>query len=235
MRIGILEDEALIADHLTSVIEDKGYEVCFVSDTVKDAKEQLKKNIDFLLLDIKVNGKLSGIDLAEHVNLNYSIPFIFISSNTDQHTLEKVKHAKPYGFLTKPFKNIDIEMAIDLALEKHAAVRQNPSSKNNFIFLKDKGSWIKVVLDNLLYLQASDNYTVLFFEKDSFLITQNLKYFEGILPHEQFFKTHRSYLINKNFIESYSGDSILINSTSIPVSSTYKFEIDELFKNNKSV
>lgn len=235
MRIGILEDEALIADHLTSVIEDKGYEVCFVSDTVEDAKEQLKKNIDFLLLDIKVNGKLSGIDLAEHVNLNYSIPFIFISSNTDQHTLEKVKLAKPYGFLTKPFKNIDIEMAIDLAMEKHTNTEKNQSITSNFIFLKDKGTWIKIKLNDILYLQASDNYTVLFFEKDSLLITQNLKYFEGVLPNTQFFKTHRSYLINKNFIESYSGDSILIHSSRIPVSSTYKFEIDELFKNNKSV
>lgn len=50
MRIGILEDECLISDHLTSVIEDKGYEVCFVSDNVEDAKEQLKKKCRFFVV-----------------------------------------------------------------------------------------------------------------------------------------------------------------------------------------
>jgi DNA-binding LytR/AlgR family response regulator len=226
MRIGILEDEFLISDHLTSVIEDKGYEVCFVSDNVDDAKEQLKKNVDFLLLDIKVNGKQSGIDFAEFVNQNYNIPFIFISSNTDEETIDKVKSAKPYGFLTKPFKNFDVDIAIDLALEKHSAIQQSNPIQQSVFFVKDKGAWIKLNYNDILYVEAADNYSTLFFvNQPEMVITKNLKYFESIFPESLFLRINRSIIVKISAIDKMDVKYIYINDKAFVVSDNMKEEL----------
>jgi DNA-binding LytR/AlgR family response regulator len=226
MRIGILEDEFLISDHLTSVIEDKGYEVVFVSDNVDDAKQQLKKNVDFLLLDIKVNGKQSGIDFAEFVNQNYHIPFIFISSNTDEETIDKVKSAKPYGFLTKPFKNFDVDIAIDLALEKHSAIQQSNPIQQSVFFVKDKGAWIKLNYNDILYVEAADNYSTLFFvNQPEMVITKNLKYFDSIFPEPLFLRINRSIIVKISAIDKMDVKYIYINDKAFVVSDNMKEEL----------
>lgn len=226
MRIGILEDEWLISDHLTSVIEEKGYEVVFVSDNVEDAKIQLKKNVDFLLLDIKVNGIQSGIDFAEFVNQNYNIPFIFISSNTDEETIDKVKTAKPYGFLTKPFKNFDVDIAIDLALEKHYVIQQSNPTQHSVFFVKDKGAWVKLNYNDVLYVEAADNYSTLFFvNKPEMVITRNLKYFESIFPVSQFLRINRSIIVKIQAVDKMDSKYIYVNEKVFAISDNMKEEL----------
>lgn len=231
MRVGILEDEFLISDHLKSVIEDKGYEVCFVADNVDEAKIRLREGVDFLLLDIKVNGNLSGIDLAEFVNENYSLPFIFISSNTDDLLIEKVKMAKPYGFLSKPFKNIDVDIAIDLALEKHSSIQRSNPEKQSVFFVKDKGAWIKLNYNDVLFVEAADNYSTIFFEnKSEMVITKNLKYFESIFSEESFVRINRSVIIKITAIDRYDAKCVYVKQRSFIISDSMKKEIHAIIK-----
>lgn len=221
MRIGILEDEALIAEHLSSVIADKEYELVFLCDNVIDAKKALTQGVDLVLLDIKVNGKLSGLDLAQHLNENYNIPFIFISSNFDDRTIEKIKVLKPYGFLTKPFKNIDVDIAIDIAIEKHISFKEANSVTTTYFYVKDKGAWIKLFYEEIIYIEASDNYSTLFFKnKPELVITKNLKYFESQLPSEQFFRINRSVIVNISGISSLSNKTVIVNEKEFLLSET---------------
>lgn len=232
MRIGILEDEALIAEHLSSVIEDKGYELVFLCDNVEDAKVALTKGVDLVLLDIKVNGALTGLDLAQHLNENYRLPFIFISSNFDINTLEQVKIVKPYGFLTKPFKNIDVDIAIDVALEKHNSLKESNSVTNNYLFVKDKGTWIKLFFDDITYIEAADNYSTIFFEnKEACVITKNLKYFEENLPQNIFIRVNRSVMINTQKVEKMDSKTVYINHKEFSISDTAKSFLKNILTN----
>lgn len=228
MRIGILEDEVLIADHLSAVISDKGYDLVFLCDNVKDAKTSLTKGVDLVLLDIKVNGTLTGLDLAQHINENYQLPFVFISSNFDSKTLELVKAVKPYGFLTKPFKNIDVDIAIDLAIERHNSLNVINSVISNYLFVKDKGSWIKLFFHEIIYIEASDNYSTIFFEnKPECVITKNLKYFEEQLPQNDFIRVNRSVIVNTNKIESFDSKSVSVINKKFAISDNAKLLIQK--------
>jgi DNA-binding LytR/AlgR family response regulator len=226
MRIGILEDELLIAEHLSELIMEKDYELVFCVDNFKEAKEEVKKGVDFLMLDIKIAGEQDGIDFANYIKSKLNIPFLFISSNVDEETLQRVIQAKPYGFLSKPFKNIDVEMALDLAMEKFIHSPEHSNSKKA-IFLKDKGSWIKFELDNILYIEASDNYSIIYLsQKSEVLITKNLKYFEENLPSNQFIRINRSNIINKNFVTQFDTKNIYIDNIGFSISDT--ININEL-------
>lgn len=231
MRIGILEDEAIIAEHLSSIIEDKGYELVFLCDSVNEAKVALNKGVDLVLLDIKVNGALSGLDLAKHINQKYQTPFIFISSNFDTNTLEEVKLVKPYGFLTKPFKNIDVDIAIDVALEKHNALKESNSNTNNYLFVKDKGAWIKLFYKDITHIEAADNYSIVFFEnKEACVITKNLKYFEEQVPQPLFIRVNRSVIINSEKIDKMDSKTVYIKQKEFTISSTAKMTFRKVYK-----
>lgn len=231
MKVGILEDEFLIAEHLSNIIGDMGNDVSFICDNVASAKENiLSHNVDFMILDITVTGKSTGVDLAKFINDNLNIPFLFITSNTNQKVLDMVKSTKPYAFLTKPFKNLDVEMALDLAIEKHNSIMVKNGDHKEYLFVKDKKNWLKVNYNQLIYIEASDNYSTLFLENDQLVITKNLKHFEEILPGSIFIRVNRSVIVNSKFISGFETKNLFLGEKKLVVTDNYKTNVLKLFK-----
>lgn len=118
-KILIVEDEFIIADVLSNILKTAGYHVCGVADSVKEALEMIAETEPgFVLLDIFLKGKQTGIDLA-HILADRDIPFIFISANSNQKVLEAAKVTNPYGFVVKPFREKDVLIAIDIAVYRY--------------------------------------------------------------------------------------------------------------------
>ena len=102
-KILIVEDEFVVANDLEIMLEAAGYETMGIAVSVKAAIEEIAKNIpDLVLLDIQLQGTLSGIDLARQLKTRH-IAFVYLSANSDQTTLQKAKATEPYGFLVNQF------------------------------------------------------------------------------------------------------------------------------------
>lgn len=116
-RILIIEDEPLIALDLQQLLEHEGYEVFTDYQNVAHAIELINEwKPDLVLLDIELNEKKSGIDIAAYLNQRTTIAFCFLTSYSDFNTLEKVKKTHPKGFLVKPFKAQDVISTVYLLL-----------------------------------------------------------------------------------------------------------------------
>jgi len=116
IRILIVEDEPLIARNLQQILLAKKYVVSgIVYDQVLAIDKLAQKETDLVLLDINLNGKFSGLDIAEILFKKYRLPFIFITSYADQKTLEKAKTFQPSGYIVKPFDEKEIYAAIEVA------------------------------------------------------------------------------------------------------------------------
>ncbi|WP_454804295.1 sigma 54-interacting transcriptional regulator [Mucilaginibacter phyllosphaerae] len=114
-KILIVEDEFVVANALRLTLEQAGYTVTGIASSAEDADEQLQiQKPDLVLLDIQLNGKRSGIDLARKLN-DDSIAFIYLSANSNQKVLEEAKSTDPYGFLIKPFREKDLLVTLDIA------------------------------------------------------------------------------------------------------------------------
>jgi DNA-binding NtrC family response regulator len=112
----IVEDEAVIAEDLRMVLEDNGYTVCGVENSVNRAIEAVNRYAPFLvLIDIFLKGERSGIQLAQVLN-GRGIPFVYVSANCDREILEAAKATSPYGFIVKPFREKDLLVTLDIAL-----------------------------------------------------------------------------------------------------------------------
>ncbi len=224
LKILIVEDEALIADHLAEVLASKEYTIVDIVDNADDAFEVLKsKEIDIALLDIHLIGVLNGIDVAIEINEKYKIPFVYLTSNTDPRTIEKVKQTVPFGFIVKPFQEDDLKPTIDIAYfnwKNQSNKRVVNSNEDDHIFIKEKHKLIKVAYKDIVCLEACDNYCKVHTKTERFMLSKTLKSLQEKLPVEMFFKTHRSYIINYNYIESILPKSVLINDKEIPLSET---------------
>ena len=119
-RIIVVEDELFIARDIKEILEEEGYEVTVNVTSVEQAIELIEEtNPALVLVDINLNRSKDGVDLGHYLLNKDRIPFIYITSFTDKLTMDRVKETRPYGFIVKPFKTIDILTNVALALNNY--------------------------------------------------------------------------------------------------------------------
>lgn len=123
-KILLCEDDGLIALELQSDLEACGYEVTGVAGNGADAIVLAKTmQPDIALMDIGLQGAMSGIEVASWLRRSYDIPSIFLTGHTDSETFSAAKSTDPYGFLIKPVDPDHLRRTIDLAIQLHTRER----------------------------------------------------------------------------------------------------------------
>jgi two-component system response regulator HydG len=118
-RVLIVEDQFIEANNLQLILEKAGYHVCSIARSVPVAIKIIEKeNPDLVLLDIYLQGPLTGIDLAKTLR-EKNIAFVYLSANSNKDILETAKATRPYGFLVKPFRAKDVLVTLDIAQYLH--------------------------------------------------------------------------------------------------------------------
>ncbi|MBD1385918.1 sigma 54-interacting transcriptional regulator [Mucilaginibacter rigui] len=119
LNILVVEDQFIEANDLGNILREAGHTVIGTAKSVDQAMTILKKSTpDIVLLDIYLKGTLTGIDLAKTLGQE-NIPFIYISANSNESTLDLAKATHPHGFLVKPYRAKDIIVALDIASYRH--------------------------------------------------------------------------------------------------------------------
>lgn len=133
LKVFIVEDQFIEANDLQQILESAGHFVCGIAKSVTAALEFLKTNKpDIVLLDIFLKGPQTGIDLAPTLTLE-NIPFIFISANSDPSTFDAAKVTRPDGFLIKPFRKLDILVALDIAIYRHKHATEHALDQDKWL------------------------------------------------------------------------------------------------------
>ena len=120
LRIFIVEDESIVAKDIQNSLVKLGYEVIGIANNGKEAIEKIIETMpDLILMDIMIKGDLTGIDVSDRIKEKTKIPVIFLTAYADEGTLSKAKVTEPYGYILKPFKEIDLHSTIEMAVYKH--------------------------------------------------------------------------------------------------------------------
>ncbi len=116
----IVEDELIAANALSDVLSDLGYRVLGIFDNSDGAIASIHQQLpDVILMDIKLRGSDSGIAATNEIHKIAPIPVIYLTAFSDPETLEQAIATSPYGYLTKPLRYAEVNVAIMLALKKH--------------------------------------------------------------------------------------------------------------------
>lgn len=118
-NIMIVEDDLLIAEDLKQTLEGFGYSVTGVEDNGTGAiKRAGDTNPDLILMDVMINGDMTGIEAAFRITSNSKVPVIFLTAFADDATIKKAMKVNPYGYILKPFKKNELYAGIEVALFK---------------------------------------------------------------------------------------------------------------------
>lgn len=231
----IIEDTASESDALVKVFEANNYNVVGVATNHKDALALFCNNkIDIVIVDIFLNGSPEGIAFAETINVlpNASKPLVFLTSSTDMHIFERAKLTKPFSYLMKPFNELEILFALELAVEKFYGQKdvflsdeENTVISEEFLFIKKGKSLKKVHVLDIIYIEVEEKYCNIVTEKEKFLILISLTKILELLDAKLFSRTHRNYIVNiQKITEIIPTDNLifLIGGHKVTLSEKYK-------------
>lgn len=126
-KILIVEDQFIEANNLRLILERAGYWVIPLASSFAEAMEMIERHHpDMVLLDIYLEGTLTGIDIAK-ILVAKKIPFVYLSANSNRRIFLAAKATKPYGFLVKPFRGRDVLATLEVAFELHEMMKKMPA------------------------------------------------------------------------------------------------------------
>ncbi|WP_339627637.1 response regulator [uncultured Maribacter sp.] len=229
VSILIVEDDMIIAANLSIQLTSLGYEVTGILPRGEEAIMHVRENRPhILLMDINLKGELSGIETAKAIKKNNNISIIYLTANSDDATFNKAKETHPKAFITKPFNKLSLQRTIALVVEQMKDEKE--SSKNtqhievleDRIFVRHNGRMEKLLLEDILYIEADRNYCILITPKIKHILTCTLKVMEEKLPKSSFVRVHRSFIINISKLDVLADGHLEIGRKVIPIGKSHK-------------
>ncbi len=236
IKIGIVEDELLIAEKIKTILTNIGYNICEPVTNFDDAIDMIHaEKPDMLLLDINIDGKKDGIDIASYVNEKFELPFIFLTANSDAASIQRAKEVKPLAYLVKPFTKDELYTSIEIAFNNYSQLKNTGTEKTvsskqkDFIFIRDSHRFIKIMFDDIVYIESQENYVKVFTtDKKNAIVRSTFNDFLSQLPSQKFTRTHRSFAVQFGLIEKIDPTEVAAYGFKIPVSNTYRKELYSL-------
>ncbi|WKW47124.1 response regulator transcription factor [Myroides sp. JBRI-B21084] len=213
-KILIVEDEILIANFILKMLQNEGFTTTEVAYNSITALEKFATFLpEIILLDINLETKNSGIELAKKKNKQAKI--IYLTAQNDTETIQKAIETNPETYLTKPIKKTDVLAAIQLAsiknTTKHITIRNGYTNEI-------------ISFDAILYIIAEKNYIDIYTLNGKFTIRKSLSHFLEELP-ANFIQIHRSIVINKKHIQKKSASKVFINNVELTISRNFTFTL----------
>jgi len=153
----VVEDDEITALNLSLSLQKHGYQVLAVCDNSDDALQKIEQyNPDIVIIDISLDESNDGIELAKDVRRKFNIPFIYLTSYSDDEIISQAKLTEPYGYIVKPFDPNSLHASIQMAIFKYEMENER---KNNLDSLKVD----KLNLEKLLYARRSADKPIVCF------------------------------------------------------------------------
>ncbi|MBK8404976.1 MAG: response regulator transcription factor [Saprospiraceae bacterium] len=238
LRILIVEDEILIAETIRLYLQEYGHETSAICISYEEAIEKYHLHLpDLILLDIRLFGDKSGIDMANYLNtLDDKPPYIYLTSQYDKRILDLATQTLPYGYITKPFVKETLWTSIETSYALHKSQLVTESKIN----IAEGRSNHLVSVNDILYLKSDHVYLEFYLKNGNQLLSRsNIENYLNKLEAYGFLKCHRSYVVNTNHITSWNKEAlILTGGQMIPISKMFKEDvmkrIEEIIHNNRS-
>lgn len=159
-KILIVEDEVLIAKGISVILENEGFETRRIQiTTVEEAIQALSEDVfDLVLIDVNLKNNTDGIELGTLLLDKDTIPYIYITSYSDNVILDRIKNTRPHGIIIKPFKPLDIKSTVTVVLSnyKHKNIDLYRTDKN--FDNEDKLNDVPFMLKNVIhYINSNIN------------------------------------------------------------------------------
>ena len=210
-KILLIEDETDILANITYILEANGYKVVSAMDGINGFESAKKELPDLIISDIMMPG-CDGYELKRKIDSNKktrSIPFIFLTAKTEMQDLRMGMNVGADDYLIKPIKIEELLKAIESRLKRFAQFETGkkkgetakPSPANRILVTYNKKQII-LKIEEIKYITSEGLYSQIHTNDNKKIILRKLlKEWETALPQDNFFRIHRSMIINLEAVE----------------------------------
>ncbi len=239
-RILIVEDEVIVSKYIEACLTNLGYEITGVYTSGEEAVLNAEENNpNLILMDIRLSGKMNGTEAATKIAEMMDVPIIFLTAYTDEKTIEMAKESDPYGYLVKPFYEKELQTTIEMALHKHAKVRQLKKERDLYysvienkntadsIYIRTNSRLKRVKYEEICYVEALRDYITINTVTENYTVRINMKEIQKFLPEKDFVRIHKSFIVRMDKIFSIKYTSLIVENSmkELPVGNFYRKDL----------
>ncbi|MEM6684835.1 MAG: response regulator transcription factor [Bacteroidota bacterium] len=246
INVLIVEDKQEQRNILVEILEENNFKIAGTASTFREAVHlYYSQNIDIVIIDIFLHNRPDGIAFAEFIDAQPKDfkPFIFLTSSTSREIFDRAKLTKPYGYIVKPYNELELIYAIENTIEKFygqedsfSGEDENTVISQDHLFIKKGRSLKKVHIDQIIFIEVEEKYCNIITDKEKFVILISLVKILDLLDATIFYRTHRNYIVNIRKIEEIIPQDNLIlleGKHSATLSGKYKDDIINKFRTLK--
>jgi DNA-binding LytR/AlgR family response regulator len=235
LRCVIVDDEPLASEGLMKYIEVIEYlEPAFIAENPVELNKILgNERIDLIFLDIQMP-YMTGLDFLK---IKTNLPMVIITTAYPNYALEGFQF-DVVDYLLKPITFNRFFKATNKAkelysLKNHKAENLTQNTEPDYLFIKCESKYEKILIDEILFVQALQNYVIIFTSRGKYMTLLPLKTVEEYLDPNRFLRVHKSYLVAIAKIGSIENNDISIQSHLIPISRTMREQVIEIVVKRK--
>lgn len=192
-------------------------------------------NVDLIFLDIQMPG-VNGIEFARSIPKHTLIIFTTAYSEyaLDSYEVDAV------DYLVKPIDAAKFRRAVDKAITYHSLLLDEDKKsvenvEDECIFVKSDRKYFKVNLKDILFIEGLKDYVIIQLDGQRIITRMNVKTIHDLLPKSIFLRINRSYIVNRNHIESFDNNDVFIKQHEIAIGNSYRDAFFEELLNNRSI
>jgi two-component system response regulator LytT len=237
----VVEDESIVSKDIQHSLKKLGYNVVGAASHRRTGRETGRGNQpDIILMDIMLKGEMNGIEAATQIRCGDQHPGDLPDGLRRREHLNKAKVTQPYGYIIKPFKEIDIHTSIEMALYKHKKeaevlkerdllfnLVENQGGTKDLLFVKSNSRMVKLRTSDIYYIEALKDYVVINTLNTRYTIHSTMKDIEVKLPDSEFLRVHRSFIVRIDKIVAIEQPNLILENDKkiIPIGGSYKDDL----------
>jgi DNA-binding LytR/AlgR family response regulator len=242
LNIVVVEDEAIIADHIMMSLRTLGFRPWGPAMNLKEAIGYVERGpVDLVLIDINLNGENDGIQLGHHLKQHHSVPHVFLTANKDPKTVQAAKWTVPMGYIVKPFQRSELYSNIEIAMSNwqllqavvHPQLNDSgpvETAEAGVFFVQINGRRIRIFADEIVVVTGAHVYVQIELQNGVVhVVRASMNQILKNLSPQRFFRIHRSHIVNLSYAEQFDGRFLLVKGRAFPVSKNRKQRLIELF------
>ena len=237
IKVVVVDDEPLAREGIANYVKEFDFLtlVACCENPIQLMKVLDEQTVDLIFLDIQMP-KMHGIDFLK---ITTHRPMVILITAFSNYALEGFQ-LDVMDYLLKPvtfdrfFKSVNkAKDYFQLVIKSGQTIIAREESNTNYFFIKCGSKYERIQFEEILYVEGLENYVTIYTEKEKHITLLNLKTLENNLESHAFLRVHKSYLVSVSKIDSIEGNEIFIKSHRIPISRTYKEQVNLQVLKNK--
>ncbi|MGD9929536.1 MAG: LytR/AlgR family response regulator transcription factor [Mangrovibacterium sp.] len=225
----IVDDEPLAQQVIMQYAMDiPNLEIVCACNNAIEANQMIRENeIDLMFLDVNMP-KLSGLDFLKNLK---NPPLVVLTTAYTDYALEGYE-LNILDYLKKPFGFDRFFKAFQKAEEQLALLNQRnePKSTAEYIFIKSNKKAVRVGFEDICFIEGLGDYIKIHLKETNLVTNLSMKKMEDLLPANEFFRIHKSFIIRLDRIQSIEGNQVEIGKNKLPVGNNFRQAFNDLIE-----